>query len=363
MDHQEQLEAIYKKALISNSPYQSKVSPDIELVTNNIERAKGVYTVLITLLIHKILNPSQDIRYHQAKLENGFSGRTIDTKYITPTLKKLKLTSMSESGWLTRGLEKNIPYLLTYDADLKPKGIIKSFLNIIDFVQNKKPNETEKIIIEILKGAIKIRDNSNLSVSPIINPDKLTIDLIINSLTEYFYTDFKIPGASKLPVIAMYSIYKILIEEVDRYKDCTLKELSSHTAPDRNSKSCGDIEIFKNEKLLESLEIKFGKLVDELMVDVAIEKINQFSPSRYLILSTKEVLERDADAISNKVITLKVEHGCQLIINGLIPTIKYYLRLIDNTENFINIFTELIMQDKELKTEHKEKWKKIYNSY
>ena len=182
-------------------------------------------------------------------------------------------------------------------------------------------------------------------------------------MTEYFYTDFKIPGASKLPVIAMYSIYKILIGEVDRYKDCTLKDLSSHTAPDRNSKSCGDIEIFKNEKLLESIEIKFGKLFDELMVDVAIEKINQFSPSRYLILSTKEVLERDANAISNKVITLKVEHGCQLIINGLIPTIKYYLRLIDNTENFINIFTELIMQDKELKIEHKEKWKKIYNSY
>lgn len=32
---------------------------------------------------------------------------------------------------------------------------------------------------------------------------------------------------------------------------------------------------------------------------------------------------------------IKIEHGCQVIINGVFPTIKYYLRLLDNTDLFM----------------------------
>ena len=39
------------------------------------------------------------------ELENGFSGRSFDKKIVTPTLRKLKLPCMAESGWLTRSLE------------------------------------------------------------------------------------------------------------------------------------------------------------------------------------------------------------------------------------------------------------------
>lgn len=56
----------------------------------------------VTLIVYKILHPQQDIRNHQTQIKGGFSGRTIDTKYITPTLKELNLPSMAESGWLTR---------------------------------------------------------------------------------------------------------------------------------------------------------------------------------------------------------------------------------------------------------------------
>jgi DNA (cytosine-5)-methyltransferase 1 len=56
---------------------------------------------------------------------------------------------------------------------------------------------------------------------------------------------------------------------------------------------------------------------------------------------------------------LKQEHGCQLIINGLLPTLKYYLRLIHNLEDFVQLFTQLVYDDKELKIVHKEKWTEI----
>ena len=43
-------------------------------------------------------------------MEGGYSGRSFDTKYITPFLKQKRfLGAMKESGWLTRSLEQNIP--------------------------------------------------------------------------------------------------------------------------------------------------------------------------------------------------------------------------------------------------------------
>ena len=51
------------------------------------------------LLVKKIDDPKQDIRYHKVELDNGFSGRTYDTKFITPVLKRNQLPSMAESAY------------------------------------------------------------------------------------------------------------------------------------------------------------------------------------------------------------------------------------------------------------------------
>ena len=100
INHKEKLLEIYRKSFnvadISN--ISDEMMKFLKIITDNIDRSKGVYTVLITLMVHKLLEPEQDIRYFQNKMENGFSARTIDTKYITPTLKELGLPSMAESG-------------------------------------------------------------------------------------------------------------------------------------------------------------------------------------------------------------------------------------------------------------------------
>lgn len=59
---------------------------------------KGVYTVYVTLSVYKLIHSEQDIRNHQTQISGGFSGRTIDAAYITPTLKEVGLPSMAESG-------------------------------------------------------------------------------------------------------------------------------------------------------------------------------------------------------------------------------------------------------------------------
>lgn len=84
----------------------------IEIIARNSSNFLGVVNVTVTSLTEKCVNPSQDVRYHQAKMPNGYSGRTLDTRVIAPWLKSKRLKSMVESGWLTRSLEQNDPYTL-----------------------------------------------------------------------------------------------------------------------------------------------------------------------------------------------------------------------------------------------------------
>lgn len=82
----------------------------IDRILENAEGNKGLLAVLVTLTLHKIVDCKQDIRLHQAQIPGGFSGRTIDSKYVTPFLKKMQFPAMAESGWLTRSLEQPYPY-------------------------------------------------------------------------------------------------------------------------------------------------------------------------------------------------------------------------------------------------------------
>jgi DNA (cytosine-5)-methyltransferase 1 len=337
------------------------VLSNISIIGRYIESQKGVFTVLITLGIHKILNNYQDIRYHQTTLDNGFSGRTVDTKYITPTLKELKLPSMSESGWLTRSLEQPYPYTLTYEGKISNKNVKKSFLELVDYI-NKTPVLVNQVIYLLLKKSIKIREDNRVEIIKINNPDHVSIDKLMSVLMDYMKSQYSVSGGSKIPVIVFYSIYQILINELKRYENCTLKDLGFHTTCDKTSKSSGDIEIYKGSTLFESVEIKFDINIDSHIVNRVIEKIHRFNPSRYYVLSTSGISSSDTTDINNKIFELGAEHGCQLIVNGLYTTLKYYMRLIDDTTTLINNISTNISTDKELKVEHKTKWKELHNS-
>ena len=334
----------------------------IEVIANNCSKQKGVYTVLITLLIHKIIEPTQDIRFHQSNMPGGFSGRTIDTQYITPTLKELKLPAMAESGWLTRSLEQPLPYTLDYNGKINNKAVKKAFLAIIDYVQ-KNQKETETITQLLIYQVKEFTKSNKVNIVKLTNPEKLNIATVITCLEAHFNYTYKVFGASKLPVIAFYAIYQRLIKEVERYKSCNLKQLGSHTASDKTSKSSGDIEIFdKNKKLIEAIEIKQGKPVTLQIVLNAKDKIIKYNPRRYYIFSSANVLKQDTDKINNEIDYIATNHGCQVIVNGILPTLKYYLRLITSIEKFIEDYSKLVEQDKELQAVHKIQWNTILES-
>ncbi len=331
----------------------------INLIAKNCKKQKGVYTVLITLLIHKVLNPNQDIRYHQKNLPGGFSGRTIDTQYITPTLKELGLPAMAESGWLTPSLEQPYPYTLDYNGNISNKKVKEAFLNLIDFVETY-PNNTEIILRLLLSEVRKITEANKIKIIKLNNTEKFDIITIINCLDYHFNFNYKTHGASKLPVLAFYAIYQHLIQEVERYKSCTLNPLGSHTASDRTSKTAGDIEIISNKKtLIEVIEIKHGKPIDLQIIRIAKDKIIKFNPRRYCIFSSANIQAEQSQLIEEEIKNIRNTHGCQIIINGIIPTLKYYLRLLTSVETFIESYSKLVECDQKLQAMHKIKWNEI----
>jgi DNA (cytosine-5)-methyltransferase 1 len=379
MNHRDKLIEIYElisknSAVATTKKIPQEISGKISLIARNCSKQKGVYTVLVTLLIHKALHPQQDVRFHQENLPNGFSGRTIDTKYITPTLKALGLPSMSESGWLTRSLEQPFPYLMDYQGKIGGEGVKDAFLSILNFLELKvKPINQSKIaellVISLLKEVLKISIEQTITIPKIDNNKKSEVKItdIISALEEHFYCKtYTSKGTSKLPVIAVYALYELIIKEVNRYQNCTLNPLGSHTASDRTSKSAGDIEIYYSEppnSLLEAVEIKFEKPIDKHMVAIVTEKIARFNPERYLILSSANIKQEDAGDISRMIDEVANEYKCQVIVNGVLPTIKYYLRLINYLPEFINNYSTLIEKDQEINFDHKQKWNEIITRF
>ena len=365
MNHQQKLLEIYHESL--NVKEVEAILPNqiniyIKTIAQNCSKQKGVYTVLVTLLVHKILHPNQDIRYHQSSLTNGFSGRTIDTQQITPTLKELGLPAMVESGWLTPSLEQPYPYTLNYNGKINNKAVKEAFLNIIDFIETnpKQAETTTKLLIYQVKQTTK---SNQISITKLVNPEKLNITTVINCLDAHFNHNYKTFGASKLPVLAFYAIYQRLIQEVERYKDCIVKDLGSHTASDRTSKTAGDIEIFaKKKQLIEAIEIKYGKPINLQIILNAQDKIIKHNPRRYYIFSSVDIKPEDKIKIQAQIEFIAINHGCQVIINGIIPTLKYYLRLVMSVEKFVEDYSQLVEQDQELQAVHKIQWNNILKS-
>lgn len=362
------LEEIYDKSatklsasdsIISTLP--SPIKSFLDIILERSESSKGVLTVLITSITYKSINPSQDIRLHQTGILNGYSGRTFDTKHITPFMKGKKFPAMAESGWLTRSLEQKVPYNLSYQGAIKPKELKEAFLGILDVIENTPTSEikskSEDILDYLFQGLIVARNKHSIDLA---RPMNLSISKIIKLLLDHFNNSYTADGASRLPVLALYAIYECLIKEVKRFETKELLPLENHTTADSRSGSIGDIEIIDEKgKSFEAVEVKHGIPISLQLVKDAYSKFSVTQAQRYYLLSTVDILETERLSIESEIEKIKNVHGCQVIANGLPRSLNYYLRLLDSTSIFIDNYVTLLEKDKTIKFEHKAKWNEL----
>jgi DNA (cytosine-5)-methyltransferase 1 len=356
------LECIYQESMFlvgSNDIIKSSLSLNekniLDIILKHSESSKAVLTVLFTSIIYKILNPWQDIRNHQISIDNGYSGRTFDHNHITPFMKSKKFPAMAESGWLTRSLEQKVPYSMQYTGAIKPEQLKQSFLTILDKIQNDA--DAKEYILYIVQGLIIQRNKHSIELA---KPTSLQIANILDLIEKHFNHKYQSDGVARLPVLAIYAAYKSLIPELKRFEGKRLLPIESHTSSDARSGRVGDIELQNERKwAFEAVEIKYGIPITLQIVQDAYEKFNKTPIERYYILSTTKSSSDDIAAIETEISRIKNIHGCQLIVNGVMETLKYYLRLLSNPYEFIENYVSLLKDDKALKFEHKEKWNKL----
>ena len=361
------LESTYQSAMnlesLDELQLNDKQKENIIKVVDYEESNKGVYTALVSSLTYKCLNPGQDVRYHKIELENGYSGRSFDTNYTTPFMKEKRfLGAMKESGWLTRSIEQAHPFTKDFPGKINKKDLKEIFLEILNDIEEEETNP-EEYLKGIFYQSIQEKKRKTVTIiNPVDKESNIPIRDIINLLGSHFYYKYTTRGASILPVIAFYSIYECMIEHFDRFKGKSLDELGSHNSCDSSSGETGDI-VVRNEdgSIYEVLEIKFDIKPTKLMVQDAYDKFKeQNSVQRYYILSTKHVTDtEEQNKIDEYIDMVYKEHGCQIIINGVFDSLKYYLRLLTDSDEFLAKYTKNLQDNTELDFEHKIAWNRI----
>ncbi len=315
---------------------------------------KAALAVMITLLLKKHQEPEQNIRLHRASMDGGFSGRSMDAKEVTPFLRRESFPYMqSGSGWLTRSFEQDHPYDKNYPGKIRPVSLRSAFLDAVDEVENGV--DAESSILFMLRELFDWRtEKASLTLAmPLGKQISEIVDLVNN------HWESEMAGVSKLPVLATYAAYSCLIDEVAKYKGCKLDELRSHTSADEKTKRIGDVELFDPHGYsFEAVEIKYKQLITPEMIEGLKEKISGAGIKYFYILSTNEEI-KDMDKITNLVLSIRKSFGCQVIVNGVASTLKYYLRLMKSTDNFVRRYVALVETDEEIPFELKRCWNQL----
>ena len=136
--------------------------------------------------------------------------------------------------------------------------------------------------------------------------------------------------------------------------------MESHTSADSRSGRIGDIDIVdEKERAFEAVEVKHGIAITAQLIKDAFEKFKTTQVNRYYLLSTANIDISQKDEIDQEIDRIKNIHGCHVIANGLTHSLKYYLRLLSDTSEFIENYVNLIENDTALKFEHKKQWNTI----
>ncbi len=344
---------------------------DVASLIAGITGNKSIVSALVTSLLKKIADPAQDVRLHRTDFEGGYSARSLDTKVVTPFFKKhFPKYANKESAFLTLSTRERIKWTKNEGQNLKirSKKLKDSFLNIFDRLERKNASPQKYLVCLFAKLQMLSSGDElvfQLAKKQIANSGVLNIHLIIEMLQKHFAGKL----SSRLPVIAIYSIYEILIPNSKRYENKRLLPLQVHTSADKHG--FGDIEIYgENGEPFEIVEIKHNIPIDEYLIFDIVKKTENAPVDRYYILTTFPGGFADKQVektVHEFIIQVKAQKGIDIIANGIIPTLKYYLRFIDDYHFFVESYTNNLIEDArnstETKTFHIDNWIKILREY
>lgn len=371
----EEAKEIYGKK--DNSIFKELTEENIEwlkVIVNNVENQKSIIAVLITSLLKKVVSPNQDIRLHRKEFKGGYSGRSLDTHVTTPWLKHhFPKFAPKESGWLTRSIEQPHPFNKEFPGKIRNEKVKEAFLSILDSIESESTKEygAKKARIYLLKIFFLLLEKvekykQELEFHSEFKSTAITIYVVLNMLMKHFSME----QSSRLPVIAIYTLYQIFRSNIKRYRGKILKPLKPHTTSDKYS-GFGDIEVYNQDGTpFEIVEIKHNIPIDKTIIEDVLRKIkNTKTIERYYILTTAEpnFEESQEEEIFKQVQEIKSEYGFEIVPNGIYNSLKYYLRFVPDLSSFLELYEKNLKEEfyrtTDVKEFHIKGWRDIKEKF
>ncbi|RWR04520.1 hypothetical protein [Paenirhodobacter populi] len=330
------------------------IPKDIAQKTLELARIKHAFRgAALTLLIIKSVHPGQDIRAHKAEYDGGISARSYDSRTTIPFLIDKSLPRSVESHWLTQTLSFAGPLIEGTVLKTQPRKIGPQFIEVINAANADKTGLLARRMAALIMFAfIEIRNKEQVVLT---KPKSLPIVTVETLLRKHMAQTYK-TGAPRLPQIAIYAIYRCLMGKIDRFKGQELEVLARMKSADRKAGTVGDIVVTSGKKPVEAVEIKFNQAISMIHVLEAIDKVRAESVSRYYLLSTIGVEQGDRDTILAKAQEFEKQNGCEIIVNGVFETVRYYLRLLPDTTEFLSFYADILGADEDVGYEHRIAW-------
>ncbi len=253
--------------------HKKMLSDLVGQVTSEVGRALVGLSIL--QLSIKTIAPDQCIRLHKGgsrgdsfSWKQGIPMRGLDSKYITPVLRRFDLLKVNKDGvFMTRSLAENYPYSQVYKAALR--GPRKEWIELVDIIEQGSLN-CEQALIFLLRLLVARSDYFNNIVEEMLSLVEQYIELKPKlSEVTHLINRFVVESDYNARVfeVALHSLMQALYE-LDLV-DGSLKPITQMRSANKKHKNLGDVEILESKDsstILEAWDAKYGKpyLRDEL---------------------------------------------------------------------------------------------------
>lgn len=311
--------------------------------------------IALTLFAYKFLDDGQDIRSHMTGHPGGFNARGVDTEATIPFLAEHSLPRSVESHWMTRVFAVAGPLRSDMEIKTVPKTAGPLVAETVEAINHLTSEAAGAAAVVVLAGMIEQRNQGRIELA---RPKLLTIEQVVWLLVEHFGRKYE-KNAPRLPQLAVYAAYECLVSSVERYHGCELAPLLRMKSADRKAGTVGDVVVLQGDVPFEAVEVKHGEPIAMIHLVEAIAKLETASVGRYFILSTAGIVDADRHEIVDLMAQFRKSNGCEIVTNGVIESIRYYLRLLDDPVEFVNRYAALVQDDSDLGYEHRTAWNEI----
>ena len=330
------------------------LGPDLARQVDQLAQAKNAARgIALTLVAYKLVEPSQDIRAHKADHPGGFAARSYDTRVVIPFLIEKSLPRNVETHWLSQTFSFAGPYVPGTILKTQPRKAGELLIPVVNAVE-EDPGKAKAVLTLILRRLILIRNSDRVDLT---RPKDLPIAKVRELIEAHLAGPYK-ANAPRLPQLVIYAAYECLIDSVARYDGAELEPLERLKSADRKRGTIGDVVVSRDGIRMEAVEIKHDQPIAHIHVAEAIDKVRAESVRRYYLLSNRGIDPTDGERIAKLVEDFRRQNGCEIIINGVVDSLAYYLRLLPDTTRFLFAYARLVETDTDTGYEHRIRWNK-----